>query len=362
MSLPNPKRFSGPASFIGHHDKGIISFGSGQPDLPPPPNIFENLETPQVFQYGLIQGEPKLRFKLQTEYAGTDPDNFIITNGASEALDLTFRAIRQLHGNVKVLVCRPYYYSYPPLIELAGLTPVYTDLTDGRIDLADFKAKLPEVKAILINSPSNPTGRIEDMQTLAEIEALANKQGMYVISDEVYKDLIYTRENYFIQGEHVITINSFSKTYAMCGIRVGYLHTPDQQLIKTVLEMKTHTSMNTSIIGQQMALQALNAPTGYVAHQTAIWKKRRDLIYKGLVELGFDLWKPEGAFYVFPRVKNATQVVSDLFYDHQVIVYDGGWFGAPDRIRLSYALDTTQIKEGLERMGEYFKDKPEWLA
>ncbi|HEX7259643.1 MAG TPA: pyridoxal phosphate-dependent aminotransferase [Candidatus Saccharimonadia bacterium] len=362
MSQPNPKRFSSPASFIGLQNQGIISFGSGQPDLPPPPGIFEKLETPQVFQYGLIQGEIELRERLSQDYPGIRPDNYIITNGASEALDLTFRAIHELHGPVKVLVCRPYYYSYPPILELAGLEPVYSDLVDGRIDLEDFKTKLPEVKAILINSPSNPTGRIEDIETLKTIEAIAAEHDKYVISDEVYKDLIYTRENYYIKGKHVITINSFSKTYAMCGLRIGYLCTPDHALLDKVFEMKTHTSMNTSIIGQQMALRALNVPPGYVEDQTAVWKERRDFIYNELVAMGFDLWNPEGAFYVFPRVSNASQVVTDLFYDHQVIVYDGAWFGDPGRIRLSYALDIKQMEEGLKRIGHYFEAKKDWLS
>ncbi len=339
----------------------MISFGSGQPDLPPPPQIFENLGTPRVFQYGLIQGEVELRQKLSEEYAGTSADNYIITNGASEALDLTLRAIRELHGPVKILVGRPYYYSYPPLIQLAGLEPVYTDLVDGRFDIDDVKAVLPDVKAIIINSPSNPTGRVEDVATLKEIERLTAESGTYVISDEVYKELIYTRENYNLHGDHVVTVNSFSKTYAMCGLRIGYLHTTDHQLLNRMLEMKTHTSMNTSIIGQQMALQALQVPADYVEQQRAIWQERRDYIYQALVDMGFDLWSPEGAFYVFPKVKNAPQVVADLFYDHKVIVYDGGWFGDPERIRLSYALDIDQIKEGLERIKEYFNDKPNKL-
>jgi aspartate/methionine/tyrosine aminotransferase len=360
MSQDRPQ-FSSPASFIGLQGEGFISFGSGQPDLPPPPGIFHGLENPQVFQYGLIQGEIVLRERLSQDNLGTKSNDFIITNGASEALDLTFRAIHALHGPVKVLVCQPYYYSYPPLIEMAGLIPEYIGLSDGRINLDDVKAKMSDVKAILINSPSNPTGRIEDIDTLKAIEALAAESDIYVISDEVYKDLIYTRENYFIKGKHVVTINSFSKTYAMCGLRIGYLCTPDQQLVNKVLEIKTHTSMNTSIIGQQMALQALSVPSGYVEQQTAIWEERRNYIYQGLMDMGFNLWKPEGAFYVFPKMKHASRVVSDLFYDHKVILYDGAWFGDPSRIRLSYALDLDQIKEGLIRIEAYFNDKQDWL-
>lgn len=106
----------------------------------------------------------------------------------------------------------------------------------------------------MINSPSNPTGRIEPIETLKAIEKLTQKLGVYVVSDEVYKDLIYERENYHIQGDHVITVNSFSKTYCMCGVRVGYLWSADRKIVEDVCEIKTHTSMNTNLVGQDMAL------------------------------------------------------------------------------------------------------------
>lgn len=361
MTTSETKKITSPAYFIGRDDNGIISFGSGQPDLPPPPQIFTDLHLKRLFKYGLIQGEIELRRALAHDYPQAGPESFVVTNGASEALDLTFRAIRQLHGPVKVLICRPYYYSYPKLVELNDLTPVYTDLEDGHINLADFKQKLKGVKAVLINSPSNPTGRVEKLETLQAIEKLTAQANVYVISDEVYKDLIYIRENYLIKGEHVITINSFSKTYSMCGLRVGYLFARDQNIVQAVAEIKTHSSMNTNILGQEMAVRAMEVPRSFINQQTAIWEKRRDFIYDGLLAMGFDLWKPEGAFYVFPKIKHSDKVVNELFYEHNVIVYDGAWFGAPGRIRLSYALEKPKIKEGLARIQQYIKDKQDWL-
>jgi aspartate aminotransferase len=361
MPKQDSKRITSPSFFIGVEGNGIISFGSGQPDLPPPKEIFKNLETERLFKYGLIQGDKKLRQALSGEYQGSSADDFVITNGASEALDLVFRAIYQQHGPIKVLLCRPYYYSYLPIVELTGHTAVFTDLKDGKIDLKDFEEKVKGVKAVIINSPSNPTGRVEDLATLHEIERITSKLGVHLISDEVYKDLIYERENYLIKGDNVITINSFSKTYSMCGLRVGYLYARDPKITQGVIDIKTHTSMNTNILGQEMALEATKVPHSYVEHQTAIWKQRRDFIYDGLVSMGFDLWKPEGAFYVLPKIKNSEQVVSELFAKHKVIVYDGAWFGAPGRIRLSYALELPKIKEGLAQIEEYIKDKKDWL-
>ncbi len=349
--------------FVGRGgNDGIISFGSGQPDLPPPKEVYEILPTYRAFKYGLIQGQENLRMALARQYPGADPENFVITNGASEALDLIFRVIDRRSSKKKVLLTKPYYYSYPFIIKFAGLEPVYTELNnEGRIDVADFNKKIKQCCAVLINSPSNPTGRIEFVQTLKKIERVTKKLGVFVVSDEVYKDLIYERENYLIKGRHVVTINSFSKTFGMCGFRVGYLYSPDKKIVRETVEMKVHTSMNTNILGQEMAYEATKVPRGYIESQTKIWKERRDLLYGGLCDLGFQLWKPEGASYVFPKIKNSNRVVNDLFYDHKVIVYDGAWFGGPGHIRLSYALDTGKIKEGLARIKEYLKGKEKWL-
>lgn len=343
-----------PSVFIGKQGDGVISFGSGQPDLPPPKEVVSGTDIREDLRYGLIQGELTLREALAKEYPTSTAENFVITNGASEALDLIFRS----WGEGKVLLPKPYYYSYPPIIEMAGMEPVYMELVDGRIDLDDFKKKVQGCKAVLINSPSNPTGRVESIETLKEIEKITAELGVYVISDEVYKDLIYERENYCIQGGHVITVNSFSKTYAMCGARIGYLWSSDQKVVDATIEIKTHTSMNTNLVSQDMALRAMSVPAQYIVDQRNIWCERRDLIYKGFCDLGFELWKPEGAFYILPKCKNAGEFLKTLYFDYKVIVYLGEWFGAPDNIRLSYALDTEQIKEGLGRIKEAMKKVP----
>ena len=349
-----------PAMFIGVQGEGIISFGSGQPDLPPPKEVYEILPCYADFKYGLVQGQINLREALAKQYPRSTADCFVITNGASEALDLALRAIVLLHTRnnsqkPKCLLCRPYYYSYLPLLQYAGFEPVFTDLVEGRIVYADFEQKIQDCKAVLINSPSNPTGRVEAIETLQKIEQITADLGVYILSDEVYKDLIYVRENYLLKGPHVVTINSFSKTFAMTGFRVGYLWSLDLELVKMVIEMKSHTSMNTSIIGQEMAFEATKVPRSFIDEQLKIWESRRDLIYAGLVDLGLDLWKPEGAFYVLPKVKNPRDFVWDMFHEYKVITYLGEWFGASDRVRFSYALDVDKIEEGLKRVGQYLK-------
>lgn len=353
-----------PALFIGVQGKDVLSFGSGQPDLPPPPEAYKILPHYRDFKYGLIQGMTELRRALALQYPDSTADSFVVTNGASEALDLVLRVIarsgsakKNSSPKNKVLMARPYYYSYPHIVRYAGLEPVYTDSVEGRIDFDDFAAKVVDCKAVIINSPSNPTGRVEAIDTLRKIEQITSELGVYVLSDEVYKDLIYVRENYLIKGPHVVTINSFSKTYAMCGFRVGYLWSLDQELVNRVTEMKSHTSMNTNILGQEMALAAMSAPPSFIEDQLEVWRQRRDMIYQGLVDLGLELWKPEGAFYVMPKIEAPADFVWDLFERHRVITYLGEWFGAPDRVRLSYALDVEKIEKGLEKIGHYLKNR-----
>lgn len=345
------------ATFIGVFGKDIISFGSGQPDLPPPRRVYQILPKYRYFKYGLIQGQVNLRRALAKQYPKSTAENFVITNGASEALDLTLRTIARIDNKKKnrVLISRPYYYTYPHLVKYARMMPVYTDLINGRIDFDDFKNKIKDCKAVMINSPSNPTGRVESMETLKQIEALTSDLGVYVLSDEVYKDLIYVRENYLIKGPHVVTINSFSKTYSLCGLRIGYLWSLDQELVNKIIEMKTATSMNTSILSQAMAYEATKTPRSFISKQVKIWKQRRDLIYQGLLSLNLDLWKPEGAFYVFPKIKSSEDFVWNMFKKYKVITYPGEWFGAKNQVRFSYALDVNKIEEGLKRVRKYLE-------
>lgn len=339
---------SSPSVFIGKQGGDMISFGSGQPDLPPPVEAVEGVNIRQDLRYGTIQGEPELREALADEYPTSTADNFVITNGASEALDLVFRGL----GSGRVLIPQPYYYSYPHLARFGGMEPVFTQLDRGRINLEDFEKKLDGCRAVLINSPSNPTGRIEAIETLKRIEQLTADRGIYVISDEVYKDLIYERENYLIHGDHVITVNSFSKTYAMCGVRVGYLWSRNDEIVRNAIEIKTHSSMNTNLVGQDMALRAMSAPAEYIENQLVIWRRRRELMVEGLRKIGFSLWKPEGAFYVFPSYDRPRALVERLYSKYKVITYLGEWFGAPQHVRLSYALDENEIELGLQRISE----------
>jgi aspartate aminotransferase len=349
-------RITSSSFFIGRNEPGLISFGSGQSDLLPPQELFSALPRAGYLKYGLIAGEPALREGVAKLYPGTRAEDFVITNGASEALDLTLRVLCE-RGGKKVLLTRPHYYSYPHNVLMAGMEPVFTELVNGRIDLADFAEKVQGVDAVIVNTPCNPTGCVEPVATLKAIEALTARLGVWLIFDEVYKQILYDGEHYRPSTPNVITNNSFSKSYSLCGLRVGFLHSYDPELVRQVIEMKTDTTMNTGLLAQQMALAALGTPPEYFAEQLAIWRARRDLCYAGLCDLGLELVKPEGAFYMLPKVNDPGRAVDELYFDHQVVVYNGEWFGALGHIRLCYALDVEKIKEGLERIGLWLKQR-----
>src|SRR3989344_8318292 len=233
------------------------------------------------------------------------------------------------------------------------MIPAYADLVDGKIDIESFKREAASCRGVLINSPSNPTGTVQEVETLKQIEEFCEEKGIYIVSDEVYKEMIYVRSNYLLHGKKVITVNSFSKTYAMCGLRVGYIYSKNREIIESVVEMKSHTSMNTSLVGQAMALAAMEEKDSYVEEHAKIWRKRRDSMYAGMKGLGLELWEPEGAFYVMPKIKNPERAMNDLYNNYGMITYNGEWFGAPDRLRFSYALGLEKIEEGLRRLKDF---------
>ncbi len=342
------RKISGPGFFLGK--KAEFNFGAGQSDLAPPREILK-VKVPKSFLYGEIRGQKELVKKVASLH-NVDEAGVVITNGASEAIDLIFSVL--LNKNDKVLLTKPYYYSYPFLVKLNKGQTIYTELREDHIDLGDLEKKISGCKAFLLNSPANPTGSVEEKEKIREIQKICKKNNAFLVFDEVYSELTYEKGHYSPKEENVISVNSFSKTFALCGLRVGYLYTENKEIAKEVIEHKTHKSMNTSTLSQLVALNALKVPRQYIEKNKKIFKERRDIIYDGLKELGLKCAKPEGAFYILPHVKNPQKVVEDL-YKENVILYNGKWFGAPNRIRLSYAIDKEKIKDGLKKIKKYLE-------
>lgn len=344
-----------PGMFIGTEEPNLISFGSGQPDIAPPfkiGNIFQNFNK---FKYGKVSGEDELKTRLRTYiknnfHHSIEKNCIAITNGASEALDLTIRNLSLKIGRKKVLLTRPYYYSYPKLVKINRMAPVYTD---SDIDLEDIKTKSKTCSAMIINSPQNPTGNVLKKTILRAIQQITEDNDCTLISDEVYHSLAYNTRHYSPQGENVITINSFSKTYSLCGHRIGYIYSTDADFMKEICEIKSHCSMNTSISSQKLALACLTVPEKHIIKNREIFRKRRNHIYRHLKKLNFEVEKPHGAFYIFPKVVGSMNMAKTLFFNHKVIVYPGDWFGSPGHIRMSFALSIEKINKGIERIENY---------
>ncbi len=353
MTITN--RIITPGMFIGKEGPDIISFGSGQPDLRPPFDIGDVFLNFNKFKYGNVGGEDELKSRLR-EYVksefghGVEQDCIVITNGASEALDLALRRISLNPGGSKVLLTKPYYYSYPELVKINHMAPIYTD---ANIDLEDVKEKSETADAMIVNSPANPTGSTLEKSVLRAIQEITEDNGCVLISDEVYHSLTYETRHYSPKGDNVVTINSFSKTYSLCGYRVGYVFSHDADFMADISGIKAHSSMNTNLLSQKVALECLSVPKEHITRNREIFRMRRDYIYRRIKELNLEIEKPGGAFYVLPKVGDSMKMAEDLFFEHDVITYPGEWFGAEGYLRLSFALPVEKIDEGMRRIESY---------
>jgi aspartate aminotransferase len=351
--LTHKPKITGPECFLGKASSKLISFGSGQPDLKPPEEVLSIIRTynKERFPYGNIRGEPELINEL-SKIHNISSNGIAITNGASEALSLSLSYLLKPYDNV--LLTRPYYYSYPYLVEINKGNAVFTDLKEWHIDIDDFTSKIKECKVFILNTPSNPTGSVEDASKIKEIQKICNENNVVLIFDEVYHHLNYEKEHFSPRGENVLCVNSFSKTFSLCGLRIGYAYSKNEELIKNIVSQKTHTSMNTSLLSQEVALAALKVPKEVIMKNKKIFLERRNFLYQLLQEAGFEAHKPEGTFYMPVKIScRPEKFVEDLFYKHNVIVYNGNWFGMQNHLRFSFAIDLKAIEEGMKRIRAY---------
>jgi len=353
--LPNNK-ITGPECFLGNNSPNLISFGSGQPDLNPPEEIFEAIRNykKERFPYGNVVGNPELIREL-SKIHNTSSEGVGITNGASEALCLALSYLLKPYD--RVLLPKPYYYSYPPLVEINKGKAVFTELKEWHIDIEDFASKIKGCKVFILNSPSNPTGSVESRKKIIEIKNICEENNAILLFDEVYHCLNYEGEHFSPKGENVICFNSFSKTFSLCGLRVGYMYGENSEMIKQIMSQKTHTSMNTSLFSQEIALAALKTSESIIGKNREIFRKRRDFLYSSLSDLGVEAHKPEGAFYMPVKFSNPQRFVEDLFYDYGVIVYNCEWFGLQNYLRFSFTTSLGRIEEGIKRIKEYLMNK-----
>ncbi|MGQ9779209.1 MAG: pyridoxal phosphate-dependent aminotransferase [Bacillota bacterium] len=357
----------------------VVFFGVGEPDFDTPEFIKD--EAVAALRAGLTKYAPAAGLAdlreavcryLSAEYGlSYTPKNIVITCGAKHALYNVFQVI--LEPGDEVILPVPYWVSYSEQIKLAGgvVVPVMTTAANGfRMRPEDFAAAItPRTRAVVINSPNNPTGAVYSREELAAIAAIAVRHDLVIVSDEIYDHLIYDGlkpTSIPTLGPEVaartILINGVSKTYAMTGWRIGYA-AGDEAVIAAIADLQSHSS-NATTFCQKAAIKALLGPQETVEKMRAEFARRRDLMVALVRETpGLDCLTPQGAFYVFvdvggligrkvagETVRNDEHLAEIFLEKAKVAVVPGAGFGMPNYIRLSYATSCERIEEGFRRI------------
>jgi aspartate aminotransferase len=356
----------------------LVDFGAGEPHFATPQHIKDAaIEAIQknFTKYTVVSGVPELRQAIVDRHAADfgssyTPDEAIFSTGGKLAI---FNAIQVLvdHGD-EVIVPVPYWVSYKDIVQYAGANCVYVEAPEGegfRITAeAIERAITPKTKAIILNSPSNPSGAVVSPADLERIVRLANERGIWLLLDECYVYLQYTGAlvsggSFIDAKEHVVVLGSLSKTYAMTGWRAGYALAP-KPVIAAMTKLQSQSTSSTASFVQKAAIAALRGDQGCVLEMRADYLKLRDRILARLSEIpGVTCAKPEGAFYVYPNVKaylgkagvtTAMELSKRLLHEAHVVTVPGEAFGTEEHIRLSYATSHADVQEGLERMKGFF--------
>src|SRR5271167_403190 len=356
----------------------LADFGAGEPHFSTPRHIkdaaIEAIEK-NFTRYTNVAGIPEVRKAVVDRHAcdfGSNytPDVCVFTTGGKLAL---LNAIQVLvdHGD-EVILPVPYWVSFKDIIQYAGGKVVLVESKEDenfRITAKMIEAAItPKTKAIILNTPSNPSGAVVAPEDLEAIVRLAHKNGIYVLLDECYVYLNFTGE--VVSGgsftdckEHILVLGSLSKTYAMTGWRAGFALGP-KPVIAAMSKLQSQSTSSTAAFVQKAAIAAVSGPQECVVEMRADYLQLRDLILAGLTAIpGITCTRPDGAFYVYPNVssflgkpgaKTATELATRLLHEAHVVAVPGEAFGTQEHIRLSYAVSHSAIEEGLVRMKNFF--------
>jgi aspartate aminotransferase len=362
------------------HD--VIGLGAGEPDFNTPEHIIEAAKAAMdngFTKYTATGGIPELKEaianKLKKDNGLTyKPGQIIVTVGAKHALYNLFQAL--LDEGDEVIIPAPYWVSYIEQVKLAQGKPVVIEGTEEQ----GFKitpqqlqeAITPRTKALILNSPSNPTGMVYTEDELRAIGKVCIDRDILIISDEIYEHLIYDPDKKHVSMaglgpdyyDHTVIINGVSKSYSMTGWRIGFAAGPEP-LIKAMNGISDHSTSNPTSIAQYAALEALSGTQEPIQEMKKAFKERRDYVVERLNKIpGFVCLKPAGAFYAFVnirqalensggRYKNPDEWAADLLETERVAVVPGSGFGSKDHIRISYATSLEQLEKALDRIERF---------
>jgi aspartate aminotransferase len=356
----------------------LVDFGAGEPHFATPQHIKDAAIAAiqgNFTKYTVVSGIPELRQAIVERHAADfgssyTPDEAIFSTGGKLAI---FNAIQVLvdHGD-EVIVPVPYWVSYKDIVQYAGATCVFVEAPEAegfRVTAeAIERAITPKTKAIILNSPSNPSGAVVSPGDLERIVRLAHDRGIWLLLDECYVYLQYTGAlvsggSFTDAKEHVVVLGSLSKTYAMTGWRAGFALGP-KAVIAAMGKLQSQSTSSTASFVQKAAIAALRGSQNCVLEMRADYLKLRDRILARLGEIpGVTCTRPEGAFYVYPNVSKylgragvgtAMELSKRLLHEAHVVTVPGEAFGTSEHIRLSYATSHADVAEGLERMKGFF--------
>ena len=374
---------TGKANELKAQGVNVMSFAAGEPDFNTPKNIIEAAIKAMDAGYtkytktsGIVELRKAICKKLHQENnLNYSEEQIVVSTGAKQCLANTFLAI--LNKGDEVILQNPCWVSYTELIKLADGVPVIVncDENDGyKLSAKNIeKAVTSKTKAIILNSPHNPTGIVYNKNELEEIAQIAKKYNLIIISDEIYEKLIYDGEEHVSIAslsedayERTIVINGLSKTYAMTGWRVGYTAS-SAKLAKIMSSVQSHMTSNVCSISQYAALEALTGPQDSINMMKNAFEERRNFMMKKLEEIDeVSFIKPQGAFYIMVnityfigksingvKINNSIEFAKMLLEEEKVAVIPGAAFGLENFIRLSYATSMEVIEEGLDRIKSF---------
>ncbi|MDD2352824.1 MAG: pyridoxal phosphate-dependent aminotransferase [Candidatus Caldatribacteriota bacterium] len=366
---------------LAQNRKDIISFGIGEPDFITPDHVRDAAK--RAIEEGYTHYTPNAGFAdlrealakklVNFNHITSKPEEVLVTSGGTQALFTAFYTL--MNPGDELIVPDPGFLIYGSQVILAGGNPVFLPIREKnnfQIDPDELRKLITtKTKAILLNSPSNPTGMIIKKEVLEEIAFIAKENDLFVISDELYEDILFDgREHLSIASfpemkERTISIFGFSKSYAMTGWRIAYLTCPEF-LIKEMIKIQQNTAVCPNSVTQRAVLHGLQNPQETktsIERMRAAYQERRDVILKGLNEIdGFECLTPEGAFYAFPNITRTGTSSDDLsiyLLDKcGVVAVPGNAFGqyGEGYLRFSFATSVDMIKKGIERIKKGIKD------
>lgn len=362
------------AKALAASGESVCSFAAGEPDFDTPESVksaaidaLQRGETKYTPAVGLPALREAIAVKLHRENGlAYSPGEIVVSDGAKHSLFNIFMAV--LNPGDEVIIPAPYWLSYPEMVKIAGGVPVFVhgDESKGfKVTPEALEAAVTErTRAVIINSPSNPIGIVYTADELKALAEAAVRHNILIVSDEIYEKMVYDDVEHISVGalsddifEHTVTVNGFSKAFAMTGWRLGYFAAP-AAISKVAATLQSHSTSGPNTFAQYGAIAALETASGDVKKMVDAFAERRELMYKLLSDInGVSCVNPQGAFYMLPNISSfglgSVEFADRLLEEEKVAVVPGAAFGCDSNVRLSYACSRENIEEGVARLASF---------